>query len=147
MTTPLLSWSGKLRVASELMVSRSRSLEDESLASFVRRRFGQEVLDNVVQPLVGGIYTSDPEKLSLKATLPRFIEMEQKYGSVIRGLRSQAAQESRPEEASGARYGLFASLRHGMSQLLETLQSRIAAQGLVRMSTKVTALVPDTSAS
>ena len=61
---------------------------DESLASFVTRRLGREVLDRVAQPLAGGIYTADPEALSIGATMPRFVEMERRYGSVIRGLRA-----------------------------------------------------------
>ncbi|MCA8994474.1 MAG: protoporphyrinogen oxidase [Planctomycetaceae bacterium] len=135
-TTPLLSLFGKLRVASELFVPRSKSNEDESLAAFVRRRFGNEVLENIVQPLVGGIYTSDPEKLSLKATLPRFVHMERTHGSLIRALRSQPKEQS-GEKVSGVRYGLFATLREGMGQLTETLQKRVESLGLLRKSTQI----------
>jgi oxygen-dependent protoporphyrinogen oxidase len=62
---------------------------DESLAEFVRRRFGREALERVAQPMVGGIYTADPEQLSLRATMPRFLEMEREHGSLIRALRKQ----------------------------------------------------------
>ena len=65
-----------------------RDAADESVASFVRRRLGREALERLVQPLVAGIYTSDPEKLSLRATLPRFLEMEEKHGSLIRAARA-----------------------------------------------------------
>ena len=61
------------------------------MASFVRRRLGSEALDRLVQPLVAGIYTSDPEKLSLEATLPRFIEMERRHGSLIRAAGPKTA--------------------------------------------------------
>ena len=81
--TPLFSWAGKLRMAMELFLPRGEMNGDESLGSFVRRRFGSEALDRVAQPLVGGIYASDPDKLSLTATMPRFKEMEQKNRSVI----------------------------------------------------------------
>ena len=64
MTSPILSWPGKLRLACDYFVPKRTETTDESLASFVRRRFGAETLDRLVQPLVGGIYTSDPEKLS-----------------------------------------------------------------------------------
>ena len=83
-TTPVLSIAGKFRLLRESFIARRTTDEDESLASFVRRRFGAETLDRLVQPLVGGIYTSDPEKLSLKATLPRFLDMERDFGSVTR---------------------------------------------------------------
>ncbi|MDO8700491.1 MAG: protoporphyrinogen oxidase, partial [Deltaproteobacteria bacterium] len=69
--TPLFSWGGKLRMACEIFLPRGKD-EDESLGSFVRRRFGAEALERVAQPLVGGIYASDPDKLSLAATMPRF---------------------------------------------------------------------------
>ncbi len=79
LTTPVLSLRGKMRLLCEYYVPKRSTIEDESLASFVRRRFGPEALDRLVQPLVGGIYTSDPEKLSLAATMPRFLEMEQNF--------------------------------------------------------------------
>jgi oxygen-dependent protoporphyrinogen oxidase len=81
--TPLFSWGGKLRMAAEIFLPRRSSDHDESLASFVRRRFGDQALDRVAQPLVGGIYASDPEQLSLAATMPRFNEMERTRRSII----------------------------------------------------------------
>ena len=141
LTTPLLSPSGKLRMACEYLIPRKRDDSDESLAAFVRRRFGQEMLDRIVQPMVGGIYTSDPERLSLKATLPRFVELEKEYGSLIKGLRRRAGQSKQDAKASGARYGLFATLKGGMSDLLNKLQSVIQENGTIRLSSKVTSLV------
>ncbi|TWT58781.1 Protoporphyrinogen oxidase [Thalassoglobus neptunius] len=138
--SPLLSLPGKLRVAQEMFVRRKASNEDESLASFVRRRFGQELLDNIVQPMVGGIYTSDPERLSLQATLPRFLELEARYGSVIRGLR-KLKQGSSP--ASGARYGLFVTPAQGMQQLLNSLVEKIEESATIELKTKVQGIRPD----
>ena len=73
----IFSLSGKLRIAAELLVPRkaSNGSDDESLASFFRRRLGKEALARMAQPMVGGIYTADPEVLSLRATLPRFLDM------------------------------------------------------------------------
>jgi oxygen-dependent protoporphyrinogen oxidase len=83
--------------------------DDESLAQFVRRRFGQEALERIAQPMVGGIYTADPEQLSLRATMPRFLEMESAHRSLIRAMwrarRKQSVEASRG--TSGARYSLF----------------------------------------
>ncbi len=126
--TPILSWWGKLRVLCEPLIQRRAEEGDESLASFTRRRLGQEMLDRIVQPMVGGIYTADPEKLSLQATLPRVLEMERKYGSLFEAM--QAGDElvgGADKTTSGARYGLFASLRHGMSQLIQALEYRVRA--------------------
>ena len=79
MTTPILSPWGKLRLLGRAVSSPAGATDaDESLASFARRRFGRETFERIVQPLVGGIYTADPEKLSLEATLPRFVEMERR---------------------------------------------------------------------
>lgn len=131
-TTPLLSPWGKLRLLLEPFVPPRRPTvpdEDESIAAFVRRRLGREALERIVQPLVGGIYTGDPEKLSLMATLPGFLQMERESGSLTAGLRRQrltAARCSPGEEASGARYGLFVSLRAGLGRLVEALHSRLA---------------------
>jgi oxygen-dependent protoporphyrinogen oxidase len=125
-TSPLFSIPGKLRMAFEPLIPARRDGGDESLASFVTRRLGREVLDRVAQPLAGGIYTADPESLSLMATMPRFIEMERRYGSLYKGLR--AASRNRPVQAkgtSGARWSLFLSFRSGMRALVEALATRL----------------------
>ncbi|HYO99773.1 MAG TPA: protoporphyrinogen oxidase, partial [Pyrinomonadaceae bacterium] len=85
-TTDIFSWAGKARMALDLFLPRRAETEgdDESLAAFVRRRFGREALERMAQPMVGGIYTADPEHLSLRATMPRFLEMERADGSIIR---------------------------------------------------------------
>jgi len=126
--SPIFSLAGKLRLAAEPFVPRpSQPVTDESLASFVRRRLGQEALDRLVQPLVGGIYTSDPERLSLRATMPRFLDMEARHGSLIRALQAEGREAAAPQDraASGARYGLFATPRLGISQMVDTLVSRV----------------------
>src|SRR5499433_978095 len=82
----LFSWPGKLRMALDLVMPRG-SIDDESLGAFVRRRLGVEALERVAQPLVAGIYTADPDDLSLAATMPRFLEVEKRDRSIILGLR------------------------------------------------------------
>lgn len=136
--SPIFSWRGKLRMAWERFVPRKTTDDDESLASFVRRRFGREALERLVQPLVGGIYTSDPEKLSLRATLPRFLDMERNYGSLIRAGRAQASSAETAE--SGARYGMFLTLREGMQTLFDRLVERVQESASIRFGTRVTAL-------
>jgi oxygen-dependent protoporphyrinogen oxidase len=147
----IFSWTGKARMALEMFLPRrsrnGRTSEnpaddsfqdepaDESLADFVRRRLGTEALERVAQPLVGGIYTADPERLSLRATMPRFLEMEREHGSVIRALRKQ----NRRHEASGARYSLFLSFDRGMQVLTDALSDRISP-AVIRLNTKVESL-------
>jgi oxygen-dependent protoporphyrinogen oxidase len=122
--TPVLSLRGKLRVGMEYFISPKAGNEDESLASFVRRRFGREMFERLVQPLVGGIYAADSERLSIAATMPRFREMEQEHGSLIRAALKQRRTQS-PETGSGARYGHFATLRRGISALVAALAERL----------------------
>ncbi|MBL8819545.1 MAG: protoporphyrinogen oxidase [Planctomyces sp.] len=138
LTTPILSWQGKLRLLWEAFVPRRKTEGDESLSNFVRRRFGQEALERLVQPLVGGIYTSDPEKLSIEATLPRFPEMERTHGSVIRatlrqGSSTRNADRNASESGSGARYGLFVSARHGLGQLIHAVADACRNSGRVQI--------------
>ena len=84
----LLSWKGLARMGLDVVVPRGPSNGDESLASFFRRRFGSEAFDRVLEPLMAGIYAGDAEQMSLKATFPRFFELEQQYRSIIRGMMS-----------------------------------------------------------
>ncbi len=133
--SPIFSWGGKLRMGLERLLPAKKAAvdEDESLASFVRRRFGQQLLDRLVQPLVGGIYTSDPEKLSLRATLPRFLDQEQQFGSLIKASRSQAKQQSKAENsASGARYGLFTAPKNGIQSILDCLREKVETSATIR---------------
>jgi oxygen-dependent protoporphyrinogen oxidase len=129
----LLSWRGKLRVALEPFVATRKDDADESLASFVRRRLGVEALERIAQPMVGGIYTADPERLSLRATMPRFADMERTYGSVLRGLvAARRRADTGVAGASGPRYDLFVSLKQGMQQLPRTLASLLPSGALRR---------------
>lgn len=149
LTTPILSPWGKLRMLMEYFVPR-RTASDESLADFVRRRFGRETLDRLVQPLVGGIYTSDPEKLSLAATMPRFLDMERQFGSLIRASLNEKktkATQSTDTTSSGARYGLFAGLVGGMEELLDALRQRVLASCSVRTGVRVESIRQDGSLS
>lgn len=141
--SPLFSLRGKLRMGCELFVPPRREESDESLASFVTRRFGEEALDRLVQPMVGGIYTSDPRKLSLAATMPRFLEMEKKHGSLLKAMRHSQGRGEGKTEASGARYGLFVTLRNGMSELTTRLVSTLQNAGVeLRTGTSVSAISP-----
>jgi len=137
LASPILSARGKLRMLMDLVLPRKADDSDESLASFVRRRLGREALERLVQPLVGGIYTADPNELSLKATLPQFPAMEREHGSLILAARRQARHaRSAERSASGARYGLFASLADGMEALPKALVAALPPR-TVRVGTAV----------
>lgn len=137
LTTSVFSWRGKLRMALDLVVPRRATTDDESLAQFVTRRLGREALERMAQPMVGGIYTADPQYLSMQATMPQFLEMEQQYGSLIRAmLQKQRSASSTATGTSGPRYGLFVSFRHGMQTLVDALAAHLPAS-TVRLHTPV----------
>ncbi len=133
--SPLLSIKGKLRFLKEYFVPLQPQV-DETLASFVRRRLGDEVLTRLAQPLLAGIYSADADKLSLRATFPEFLEME-KTGGVLRSMSQKASKSA--SAASGARYNLFVTLRNGMQGLIDTLTQKIGADK-IRKGVSVTTI-------
>ena len=118
-----LSPLGLGRAAIELLIPARKSAEDESLASFVTRRFGREVLDRLAQPLIGGIYSADPARLSMNAALPQFLELEREYGSLIRAMA--ANKDARPAPR-------LMSLRGGLGIMISALQSELVDAERVR---------------
>lgn len=134
--TPIFSLKGKLRILLDLFISPQENPDDESVADFVRRRLGNEAFERMAQPMIGGIYTSDAENLSLNATFPRFLDMEREHGSIIKALINQkkkASQTSR--DTSGPRYSLFLSFTNGMQTLVDTLAEKLSE--CIQLNTKV----------
>ena len=129
LTSGLFSWPGKLRMALDLVLPRGIA-DDESLGAFVRRRLGREALERVAQPLVAGIYTADPDDLSLTATMPRFAELERRERSIILGLW-RASRRAPQAGISGARFGLFVTLKEGMEELVAALATRIHSDAVL----------------
>jgi protoporphyrinogen/coproporphyrinogen III oxidase len=137
-TTPLLSLGTKIRMGMELLRAPKPRAEDESIADFVREHYGQEAVDYLAEPLLSGIYGGDPTQLSVRAVLPRFVELSQKYGSLTKGVLASRAQQ----KAQGAPAPLFRTLKGGLGQLVdaviaaarpEVIQSR--AETLERIAT------------
>jgi len=161
----ILSKTGKLRMAIEQFIAPIATIaEDESVASFVRRRFGPEAVDSIAQPMMGGIYTSDITKLSLRATMPKFLDYEQKYGSVAAGLRREERESKRTNQAiaestspatdiastshvaesGGARYSAFVSFDRGMQVLPNHLAELIGRKNIYcNCSVDSLSLVPE----
>ncbi len=135
--TGLISMKGKIRAAGDLFLPRKREAGDEALGSFISRRLGNEVLDQLVEPLLAGIYAGDTESLSLLSTFPQFSEMEQKYRSLILGM---LAQKKAPRKTQAAplpfelppivQKSFFLSLRNGLSSLVERLEQELVASGV-----------------
>lgn len=114
--TPLLSWGAKLRMGLEVLRRPGPLVGDESVAAFVREHYGQEAVDYLAEPLLSGIYGGDPEDMSVRATLPRFVEMAERYGSLTRGVLAG-------KRGGGPAAPIFRTLRGGMAQLVNALSS------------------------
>lgn len=119
--TRVLSVRGRARAAMDLVLPARKAAGDESLASFVRRRLGEEVLERIADPLVAGIHAGDPERLGMESLLPQFLAYERDHGSVIRGLRKSAAPRPLADPSVPRP---FATLRGGMGQLASALVER-----------------------
>ena len=127
--SPLFSWSTKLRMAQELLHPPRPMQEDETVAQLVERHFGPEVVDRLADPLLSGVYGGDAGKLSARAVLPRFVEMEEKYGSLSRAMlaahqKMAAASKTQPPRP------LFTSLRDGMQQMVDALVARLRPEAV-----------------
>lgn len=116
LTSGIFSPLGLARAAIEPFIPRRASSDDESLASFVARRFGHEVLDRLAQPLIGGIYSGNPRRLSMEATLPQFLELERKHGSLIKAMRATKGKRPAPH---------LMSLREGLGSIVAGLQREL----------------------
>ena len=113
-TSPLFSLAGKIRMGLDLVIPKKPDDADESLASFVRRRLGEEALKKMAEPMLAGIYASDPEKMSIKATFPMFFQTEQKYRSLILGMLARKAQAGAASNGGSQPYTLFMTLLNGL---------------------------------
>lgn len=149
--SPLFSAAGKLRMGLEMLLPPRRDEADESLASFVRRRYGSEALDVLAEPLMAGVYNGEPERQSILATFPQFRALEARYGSVTRGARAEARAETqaraRAAGADGEQPGTavppFISFDTGTATLVEALLARLT--GTLRLSTSAAGIERDGS--
>ncbi len=148
LTSGLFSWPGKIRMALDLVIPRRSGEGDETLASFIRRRLGQEALEKIAEPLVAGIHASDPEKMSLKSTFPSFLDMEKKYGSLIRAMivgqkkmknAAKASMSSDDKQNKRPKYTFFVSFKEGMGQIVETIRAKIS-QDKIKLENKVNSI-------
>lgn len=117
--SPLLSFATKLRMGLEYFRRPPAGGQDRSVAEFVSAHYGQEAVDYLAEPLLSGVYGGDVTRLSVAAVLPRFVELERKYGSLTRGVLS--ARRRMPRTPGP----LFQTLRGGLSQLTQALERRI----------------------
>ncbi len=139
--SPLISWPGKIRMGMDVFIPPRRDDGDESLAHFVRRRLGAEALDRLAEPMIAGIYVADAEYLSLKSTFPRFLDMEKKYGGLLRGVLAQRRASSRSAKHSGSAatpapgrerpVSMFMTLKGGLADMIDAIVARLDGDSLL----------------
>jgi oxygen-dependent protoporphyrinogen oxidase len=121
LTTRLLGWPTKLRMGMELFHPPGRHAEDQSVAQFVSAHYGAEAVDYLAEPLLSGIYGGSPSALSITSVLPRFVELEAKYGSLTKGVLA----ELKANKSEARKLPLFRTLKSGLAQLIAALAARI----------------------
>jgi len=119
--TPLVGWGTKIRMALEYF-RKPVDRGDRSVADFVTEHFGTETLDYLAEPLLSGVYGGDPAKLGIEGVLPRFLEMEKKYGSLVRGVLAARRGNARTGATPAP---LFQTLKSGLGKLVDVLASRV----------------------
>jgi oxygen-dependent protoporphyrinogen oxidase len=129
-TTSLISPLGKLRAALDLVLPAGNHGEDEAVGHFFRRRLGDEVIDNLIEPLLSGVYGGNIDEMSLQATFPQFARMEQKYRSLILAMKS-----TRPPSNKQEKQGMFQTLRGGLQSLVERMESLLPPASIVKNGT------------
>ena len=143
LTSPVLSWQGKLRLIAEYFVPSRRDESDESLESIAVRRLGREAFERLVEPIVGGIFTAKAATLSMHAAMPQFVEIERQYGGLIRGVlakRRNANQSDRAaRQASGARYDQFLAPKMGMQSWLNQLAGKLPISS-IELSSRIVSI-------
>jgi oxygen-dependent protoporphyrinogen oxidase len=127
--SPLFSWKTKVRMAQELFHPPGAVDHDESVAAFVERHYGAEMVDRVADPLLSGVYGGEAANLSVRAVLPRFAEMERTHGSLGRAmLAARKKMSAGPKKPAPP---LFTSLKNGMQHMAQTLASQLTASSLL----------------
>ena len=137
----LISFTGKIRMGLEIFIPKKKTDEDESLGDFVTRRLGKEALDKIAEPLIAGIHGGDPKSMSVRASFPKFVQMEEQYGSLIRGMLAKMSKmrgAKKPAPTGGERDGkgevqgaskprvtMFMTLKDGLFELVEKLVARL----------------------
>ncbi|EKN70268.1 protoporphyrinogen oxidase [Neobacillus bataviensis LMG 21833] len=131
-TTGLFSVPGKLRAAADFILPRSESGKDQSLGQFFRRRLGDEVVENLIEPLLSGIYAGDIDQLSLMSTFPQFYEVEQKYRSLIMGMKKTTPSQPKQPESKDKKKGGFLTFKTGLQSFAEAIEAKLDPRSILK---------------
>lgn len=133
----LFSLAGKLRAAGDFILPRSGVEGDQSLGHFFRRRFGAEIVENLIEPLLSGVYAGDIDHMSLQSTFPQFHEVEKKHRSLILGMKKTTPKQVPQKDGHGAsQKGAFHSLKNGLESIIEAAEQQLEP-GTVRKGIRI----------
>ncbi|MBD3110222.1 protoporphyrinogen oxidase [Bacillus sp. AGMB 02131] len=138
-TTGLFTPFGKLRAAGDFVLPKSKAKQDQPLGAFFRRRLGDEVVENLIEPLLSGIYAGDIDQMSLMSTFPEFYRVEQKYGSLVLGMKKASSVNPKSKSTKQTKKGMFLTLKIGLESLIDKLEDALD-QVTVLKSAKVKSL-------
>ncbi|KGR79991.1 protoporphyrinogen oxidase [Ureibacillus manganicus] len=124
-TSGIISLSGKIRAAGDLVLPKTDQ-EDEPIGDFFRRRFGKEVVENLVEPLLAGTFAGDIDHLSLKAMFPQFSQLEKDYRSLILGMRKSK------QSIENKMIGSYQTFQNGLETLIETLEKKLETKRIFK---------------
>ncbi|MFD2443120.1 protoporphyrinogen oxidase [Bacillus sp. CGMCC 1.16607] len=131
-TTGLFSVPGKLRAAADFILPKSNEKEDQALGAFFRRRLGDEVVENLIEPLLSGIYAGDIDQLSLMSTFPQFYQVEQKYRSLIYGMRKSTPPRPKISPSEKKEKGIFLTLTTGLQSLADRVEELLEPHSVLK---------------
>ncbi|MFY4774249.1 protoporphyrinogen oxidase [Metabacillus sp. RGM 3146] len=131
----LFSMAGKIRAAGDFILPASKKKEDQSLGEFFRRRLGNEVVENLIEPLLSGIYGGDIDQLSLMTTFPQFYKVEQDHRSLILGMKKTTPQNTQ-KHLPGRKKGIFQTLDNGLESIVDAFEEKFE-QTVVHKGNKV----------
>lgn len=126
----LLSTGGKLRAYKEQSIKATKEFHEETVGHFFERRFGREVVESIIDPMIGGIYSGDPYQLSMRSVFPQLLDDEQKFGSIIKAFKKK--KNSMPKRE-------VIGFQNGMQTLIQALENYIEPENII-LETKVTSV-------
>ncbi len=137
LSSKLLSFSGKMRIAKEIFVAQKKDDSDETLSSFATRRLGKEALDYLIGPMVSGIFAGDPEKMSLESCFPVIADLEKTYGGLIKGMIKKPKKKSGPAGPGG----VLTTYEGGMGEAVKDLAKSAEKKGVkIHLESPVTSV-------
>jgi protoporphyrinogen/coproporphyrinogen III oxidase len=137
----LVSWPGKARMGLDFLLPSQNGHHDESLGQFVSRRLGREAYENLIEPLMSGIYAGDGDQLSLRSTFPYLHDLEHKYGSLARGaLKMRQQMSARGQSTQGSR-SAFLTPTTGLAEIVEALVETLKSKVDLRLNTPVSRII------